>query len=154
MIIDKIKKDIVKSMKDKDKDRLSTLRMLISVAENLKIEKKLSNVEELTDNDIISCISKNIKTINQELEYLQKYDKDSSKQKNQKDILESYLPEQLSKNDIELEVNIIMYDISKENKNFNIGDVMKVAKVKMNGIADMGTVSKIAREQVLKFQTR
>ena len=55
---EKILKDIMSSMKNKDKDKLSVLRMVKGAIQLEEINKK----KELDDNEVIAVISKQIKT--------------------------------------------------------------------------------------------
>ena len=54
---EKILKDIIEAMKNKDKDRLSTLRLLKGAMQLEEINKK----RELNDEEVISLIAKQIK---------------------------------------------------------------------------------------------
>ena len=55
---DRILKDIVTSMKEKDKERLSVLRMVKGAIQLEEINKK----ETLKDEDVIGVLAKQIKT--------------------------------------------------------------------------------------------
>ena len=55
---DRILKDMVAAMKNKDKDRLSVLRMVKGAIQLEEINKKST----LTDDDVIGVLSKQIKT--------------------------------------------------------------------------------------------
>ena len=65
---EKILKDIIEAMKSKDKEKLSTLRMLKGAMQLEEINKK----GELDDTEIINLISKQIKTRKESIEEFKK----------------------------------------------------------------------------------
>ena len=68
---DRIKEDLVKSMKEQDKFKTSVLRMLKSAIQTEKINKN----KDLTDDEIILVIKKQIKIRTSSLEEYEKYNR-------------------------------------------------------------------------------
>ena len=95
---EKILKDIIEAMKSKDKEKLSTLRMLKGAMQLEEINKK----GELDDTEIINLISKQIKTRRESIEEFKKAGRDDLATKTEKEveILSSYMPEQLSEDEV------------------------------------------------------
>ena len=70
-MFDKIKKDLVTSMKEQDKFKLSVLRMLKSSLQKEEINKK----RELTDDEVLNVIKKEVKVRNASLEEYMEYNR-------------------------------------------------------------------------------
>ena len=140
-----IKKDLVTSMKEQDKFKTSVLRMLKSALEAEKINKK----HDLSDDEVIAVIKKQVKVRNASVEEFEKYNRTDMAEdlKKEIDILNTYLPEELS---IE-EINKIIDDTILELKAETIKDmglVIKTISSKYASSVDMGTVSKIVKEKL------
>ena len=61
MLEDLIKEELVKSMKERDILRVSTLRMINASIKDLEISRRPSNSNQIKDEDIIQILSKMIK---------------------------------------------------------------------------------------------
>ena len=144
MLLEQIKNDMKLAMKNKEKEKLSTLRLLISVINNKKIELR---VDELSDQQIHEVIFSEIKKLDQEIEGVRKAGHDDSSQKAQKAILQSYLPPQLTEDEIrELVKQIIESEgiTSKKEK----GKLMKTLTPQVKGKADMKLVAQIVDQEL------
>ena len=107
---EKVLKDIIESMKNKDKEKLSTLRLLKGAMQLEEINKK----RELADDEVISLIAKQIKTRRESIEEFKKANRDDLIEKTEKEIeiLSEYLPEQLSEEEVIKEIDSA-FDIVK-----------------------------------------
>ena len=119
--------DLKDSMKRKDTERLSVLRMLLSSIKNEQINLHTDDVD---DDLFFKVLSKNIKQLNESIEIYKKSGNGERalKEENELTILHSFLPEQLSDSDIS---DLVAKEISKID-NFSQKDIGKV----MNGISD------------------
>lgn len=144
---DKILKDIIEAMKSKDKEKLSTLRLLKGAMQLEEINKK----GELDDTEIINLISKQIKTRRESIEEFKKANRLDLADKTEKEveILSSYMPEQLSEEEtlklIEEAFNEVKPTSMKDMK-----DIMAYLNPKISGRADKGFVSKVIKEKLNK----
>ena len=132
---EKILEDLKNAMKNQDKDTLSTIRLLKGALQLEEINKK----SELTDDEIIGIVSKQIKTRKESIAEFEKAGRDdlAIKTKNEITILEKYLPEQL---DIS-EVNKIIddaFDKIKPTSMKDMKDIMAYVNPLVKGKADMG----------------
>lgn len=143
-LIEKIKQDMKQAMRNKEKEKLSTLRMLLAKIEKEKIALKLADVNDLTNEQVESVIVKNIKELDKEIESYIKVGRLTTNQQSEKLLLMSYLPRQLSDEEILVEVKHAFGLV--ERGEIEIKGVMKYLSQKLKGKADMGTVSKLARE--------
>ena len=145
-MFDKIKNDMIESMKKQDKFRLSVLRMLKSALQAEQINKK----EELTDDEVLAVIKKQVKVRTASLEEYKKYNRLDLANDLEEEIkiLKSYLPEELS---IE-ELNKIIdeqFEIIKPESIKDMGKVIKEISSIVGTRADMSEVSKIVKEKLL-----
>jgi uncharacterized protein len=139
-MINTLKNEMKQAMRDKNKEKLSTLRMLLATIETERSKAKLDSVEDFTEEQIIGFINRNIKALGQEIDSLVRADRSYTTQLLAIEHLKEYLPQQLT----ELEINIIVEDTISVSSSF--GDVMKLLS-SLKGKADMGLVSKIAKEK-------
>lgn len=144
-MFEKIKKDLVTSMKEQDKFKTSVLRMLKSALQAEEINKK----DTLTDDEVLNIIKKQVKVRTASLEEYKNYNRmdladDLAKEI---EILKSYLPEELSKE----ELNKIIeeqFDIIKPTSIKDMGKVIKTISSIVGTRADMSEVSKIVKEKL------
>ena len=101
-----ISTDMIDAMKNKDKEKLSTIRLLKSAIDLNKINSKN---DEVSDDTVIDIVSKQIKTHRESIEQFLKGGREDLANNLEKEIklLEKYLPEQLTEEEIEKELNKI-----------------------------------------------
>ena len=112
---DKIKEDLVKSMKEQDKFKTSVLRMLKSAIQTEKINKN----KDLTDDEIILVIKKQIKIRTSSLEEYEKYNRLdlANDLKKEIDILSAYLPADLTDDELKIyKYSILLREQDKQIK--------------------------------------
>lgn len=134
----KIFDDIKAAMKAGNKDRLVTLRMLSAAIKQREVDERT----ELDDAQTLAVVEKMIK---QRRESMKQYEEGgrpelAAKEQAEIDILDDYMPEQLSEVELEKMIeNAIAETGASEMK--DMGKVMSVLKPKIQGKADMGAVS-------------
>lgn len=145
-MLDRITKDIVDAMKNKDTLRLSTLRLLKGAIDLEKINKKLDTI---SDEDIVVIISKQIKTRKESIIEFEKGNRTDliDQTKKEIEVLSSYMPELLSEEEV---TKIIDEAIVKVNASTikDMGLVMKEVSAKLKGRADMSLVSSIIKNKL------
>lgn len=141
-LVNKIKADSIQAMKNKEKEKLSTLRLLISELEKEKVNQKLTEVTGLTDEQTQSVISRQIKKLDKEIESYMAVGRDTTNQESEKEILLSYLPKQLS----DSEIRDLVEDAIKLVQEGSINNPMRYLSQKLKGKADMKNVMKILKE--------
>ena len=92
-MFEKIQKDYIWAMKNKETLKKSALNYLIAQIKNKKIELQ----RDPNDEEIISIIKKEVKSLNEAISFLEKANKpeELQEEKEKKLILESYLPAML-----------------------------------------------------------
>lgn len=135
--------DMKKALKNKEKLRLSTLRMIRAAMKNAEIFKR----EKLTENEIIAIISSNLKKVEESLDIFVKGQRPDLADRAKKEIgiIKEYLPEQLSEEEIR---KIVKETITKSNfKSLkDIGPAMREIMPQLTGKADGKLVNNIVRE--------
>lgn len=138
MLIDEIKKANIEAMKEKNANKRAIFSVVINKYTNANIEAKAAG-KELTDADMLAIIQKTIKELNDEAESFNKAGRveRTIDIKQQLNYINSYLPKQLTEDEIKAELNKL------EDK--SIPSIMKHFKANYAGRVDMSLVSKIAR---------
>lgn len=140
---EKIQNDIKDAMRAKDELRLSVLRMLSAAIHNREIEKKSkSGAAELTDEEIVAVIRFEVKKRRDAVEGFTKGGRQDSadKEAQESKILESYLPQELSDEEIEKIVKEVIVSLGDATMN-EFGKVMGAVMKKTGGRASGDRVS-------------
>ena len=144
-MFEKITKDLTEAMKNKDAFRLSVLRMLKSALKNEEINKK----SPLTDDEVLAIIKKQVKTRKDSMNEYASYNRMDLADSLQKeiDILNAYLPEELSDEELE---KVVAETITKLNADSvkQMGLVIKTISSEYGARCDMSKVSKIVKEKL------
>ena len=133
------------SMKNRDKEITSTLRMAISELKKEEIDKRI----DLEDEQVIQILQRMIKQ--RKDSYSQFLDAGrnelAEKEQNEINILSDFLPEQLSEEELTLIVTEVIKETAASGPQ-DMGKVMGSLKQRIQGNADMGLVSKIVKENL------
>jgi uncharacterized protein YqeY len=142
-IYDDIILDLKYSIKAQDKEKLLALRGLKTAIKNKQIELR----QELSDDQILGIISSEVKKCKEAIEkFIQGSRQDLvEKEEAEVKILSSYLPRQLSDEEVKEIVTQAIEEISASSLK-DLGKVMKSVMPKMAGRADGREVNRITRE--------
>ncbi len=135
------------SMRERNKERTSTLRMAISEIKKDEIDKQT----ELSAEDSIKILQRMIKQRKESSSQFSAAGRNELAAKEDAEILilEEFLPEQMSESEIEaLVIEAIQTTGAQEPQ--DIGKVMGSLKSKISVNADMGLVSKIVKNRLQK----
>ena len=143
--IDDLQKEILEAMKAKDTLKLNVLKMVKGA---IQLEK-INNGRELNDELFIDVVVKQIKERNESIEEFKKGNRQDLVDKTQAeiDILNTYLPEQLSEEETDKIIDEI-FDVVKPTSQKDMGAIMKEATAKLKGKADMKMVSTKIKEKL------
>ena len=146
MLEKKINDDLKGAMKEKKTIKIETLRMLKAEIKNVTISKKGTPLE---DKDVFQIISKQIKQHYDSIETFSKGGREdlAEKEKQELEILQSYLPKQLSKEEVVSIVKQAIVETGAAGRS-DMGKVMKVVMEKVRGAAEGKLVSQIVAEQL------
>lgn len=142
-----IKGQMIQAMKAKDATKLSVIRGLLSAFINENVAKKRKPDEELSDEDALSVISRAVKQRKDSIEQFEKGSRQdlASAEKAELAILETYMPKQMSREEIfeYVKLKVESNKPEREKKNQFMGMVMKELKGKADGMAVKETVDSI-----------
>jgi len=146
-----LKKDIEQQLKEalkaKDELRLSTLRFLLAALQNEEIAKQ----KELTEEDVVTVVQRQVKQHKESIEAFTKGGREelARKERAELEILKTFLPQQLSSEEIKKMVEETITQLPEQDRN-NFGKVMGAVMGRVKGKADGNTVGKVVKELLLK----
>lgn len=142
---EKILNDLKIAMKSQDKEVLSTIRLLKGAIQLEEINKK----SELSDDEIISIVSKQIKTRKESIVEFEKASRNdlAEKTKNEVSILEKYLPEQLDINEVNKFIDDAFNKVNPTSMK-DMKDIMTYLNPLVKGKCDMSYVSKVIKDRL------
>ncbi len=144
-MVEKLEKDMIEAMKNKEKERLTVIRMVKASLKQEQIDYK----KEINDDLLIDVVNKQIKMRKDSITEFEKGNRQDLIDQTQKeiDVLMNYLPEQLSKEEVEKVLDEIFEEVKPESQK-DMGKVMKAASEKLKGKADMKEVSNLIKERL------
>lgn len=142
---DQLQADLKTAMKDKDKVRKSTVTMIRAAI--LQVEK--DQKKELVDDEILEIIAKQLKQRRDGLAEFEKAQRDDLIQQALEEIkiIESYLPTQLTADEIKVIVNETIEETGAVDAK-DMGKIMSALMPKVKGRADGKLVNQIVRESL------
>lgn len=145
MLVEKLKKDMIEAMKNKDKEKLTVIRMVKAALDKERIDKKA----EVNDDLLIDVVNKQVKLRNDSLEEFKKANRDDliKQTEEELEILKDYLPEQLSEEEVITIIEEVINEVNAETIK-DMGKVMKEVTPKVKGKADMKHVSEIIKSKL------
>ncbi|WP_352404898.1 GatB/YqeY domain-containing protein [Sporanaerobacter acetigenes] len=140
---EKLMEDMKSSMKNKDTLRKNTITM---VRANIK-QREVDERVELTDEDIIDIIAKQVKEKRDVIQDFEKGGREDlvEQTKKEMEILLEYLPKQLTEEEVEEIVKETIKEVDAKSIK-DIGLIMKSVMPKIKGKADGSMVNSIARK--------
>jgi uncharacterized protein YqeY len=134
----RITEDMKAAMRAKEVDRLGTIRLLLAAMKQKEVDERV----ELDDAMVVAIVDKLIKQRKdaaQQYEAAQRADL-ADKEKAEIVVLEGYLPQRLTAEEITAAVGAIVAELGAKGHG-DMGKVMGAVKAKLSGQADMGLVS-------------
>jgi len=134
----KINEDIKDAMRSRDRDLLTTLRLITAAIKQKEVDDRI----ELDDTQVIAIIDKMARQHKDSIEQYHNAGRADLVEKEQSElaIVESYLPTQLPEDEVK---SLVAQAINSTNAESikDMGKVMGVLKPQLQGRADMGKVS-------------
>jgi uncharacterized protein YqeY len=141
-MLKKIENDVKDAMRAGDKPRVSTLRLLLSALKNEKIQAH----RDLTDEEIEAVIRRGVKQRKDSIEQYAKGGRQDlvDAENAEREILQGYLPQGLSEQELETAVKSIIADRSITSRK-EVGAVMKELMTRYKGKVDGRRAQEIAQ---------
>ncbi len=140
---EKLLSDMKEAQRAKDSLRLNTIRSVIAAIKNQEIDLR----KEIQEDDVLSLITREVKKRKEAAALFEQGGRiDLVEKENQEHaILQAYLPEQVSEDDLRKRVQEVIAEIGiEEMKDF--GKLMKVLAPEFKGRADNGLIKTLASE--------
>ena len=144
-LMEKIRNDMKEAMKSKQTDKLSVIRMLISEIK----KRQIDTGKEFDDNDILGVIKSMVKSREDSVKAYREGGREDLAEKEEKEVevLKSYLPKQLSEEEIEKIVEEAIKETGAQSVR-DMGKVMKAVMSKYGSQVDGKTVNKFVKEKL------
>ena len=144
-LVEIINEDMKLAMKSQDKDTLKVVRMIKSAVQLAKIELK----HDLSDEEVVDVVAKQIKMRKDSIvEFTKASRNDLAEEYSREiDILNKYMPEQLTKEDVEKIIDEA-FNLINPTSQKQMGLIMKEVNPKVRGKYDMGEVSKLIKDKL------
>ncbi len=141
----RIMEELKSAMKSGDKERLSVIRMLKGAIQMEEIAK----MHELTDEEIVPIIAKQIKTRKEANVEFAKANRNDLVDKNNAEIeiLNTYMPRMMDEAEINLIIDQVFAKINPTSSN-DIGKIMKEIAPQVRGKADMSLVNSLIKSRL------
>jgi len=143
-MINDLKKMMIKAKMEKDTFKSSILSTLI--AEAAMIGKNDGN-RETTEAEVLAVIRKFLKGVNENIKLLNEMGKDTSDAVREKELLESLMPAQFTKEQLEQKISEIISKLPEKSPKM-MGQIMGELKKKYDGQYDAGTASDIVKTEL------
>ena len=144
---ERIDSDLKTAMREKNATKLGVLRMLKAAMTNAAIEKGADS--ELSDAEASQVIRKQVKQRQDSIESFEKGGRAelAAKEKDELSILQSYLPQAMSADEVSKIVRETIAEVGATSK-AQMGAVMKAVQAKVAGRADGKTLSTEVQKQL------
>jgi uncharacterized protein len=135
---DRITEDMKTAMRAKDAARLSTIRLLLAAIKQREVDERIT----LDDTQVVSVLDKLAKQRKDSIAAFAQAGRTDlvDKETAELAVLEGYLPQRLSAEEVQAEVARIVAELGAAGPG-DMGKVMGAAKGRLAGKADMGMVS-------------
>ena len=143
------------ALKAKDKSKISTYRLILSSIKDLDISNRSGpNKKETDDDDIKKLIKKMVKQRAESIEIYKKNNRMDLLQveENESNILKSYLPNQLSEEEVKKICQDLVSSINASGLK-DMGKIMGELKKKHSDEVDFSVAGKILKELLNKWNT-
>lgn len=139
----RLMEDLKSAMKSKEKVRKNVITMVRASVKQIEVDQRI----EITDEDIIEIIAKQVKQKRDALEDFNKADRQDLVEltEGEIEILSEYLPQQLTEEEIDEIVKMAVDEVGA-NSSKDMGKVMGLVMPKVKGKADGSIVNRIVRQ--------
>jgi uncharacterized protein YqeY len=144
-IKERLTEDMKCAAKEKEKSKLSTLRLALAAVQNK--EKELR--KELSDQEMIQVISGLIKRGKESIEQFKAGQREDlvAKEKKELEVLQAFLPQQLTLEELEAEISKALEETGVSTPQ-EMGKVMKVLMSRIAGRAEGKVVNELVRKRL------
>ncbi|HMB17570.1 MAG TPA: GatB/YqeY domain-containing protein [Candidatus Paceibacterota bacterium] len=144
-----LKEELKEAMKEKNKVKVSVIRDLLTAFTNKAVETGEKAHSILDDEAALGVIKKKAKQRKDSIESFKEGDRDDLVKKEQAEleVIEEYLPEQLSDDEVEKIIDEVIKETGAEDMS-EMGQVMSKVMDKVGAQAEGGKVSDIVKQKL------
>ena len=142
---ERIQQDVKDAMRARDKSRLATIRLITAAIKQREVDERI----ELDDAQVIAVLDKMVKQRRESIAQFEKAGRDDliAQETSEQEIIQTYLPEQLSETEITALIDAAM-ETTGATSIKDMGKVMGQLKPRLQGRADMGAVSAMIKARL------
>lgn len=146
-LIDQLESDLAEAMKLRDEVRTTTLRLLKSALKNYQIELG----HDLTMQEALSVLQKEAKKHQDSIKQYEDAKREdlANEEKAELDVIEKYLPEQMSQDEVEKAVDSAIAELGASGP-ADMGKVIGLVRQKTEGQADGSMIAQLAKQKLSK----
>lgn len=144
-LVAQIKEDMKTAMRSKDMPRLSTIRLILAAVKQYEVDKRI----EIDDANLVILLEKMLKQRRDSIVQFEKAGRDELAKQEQfeSDIIQTYLPEPLSEEEVVALIEQALKDTGAESMK-DMGKVIGLLKPQLQGRADMAKVSALVKQKL------
>jgi uncharacterized protein len=144
-IKEKITEDMKTAMRAQDKERLATIRLILAALKQREVDERIV----LTDEQVLAVLDKMLK---QRRESITQYDAANRPELSQKEaeevkVIQQYMPSPLSDSEVQALIDSAIKESGAASVR-DMGKVMGILKPKIQGRADIATVSNQIKDRL------
>ncbi|MEW9675808.1 GatB/YqeY domain-containing protein [Lentibacillus sp. L22] len=145
-LIEQLNQDLKQAMKQKDKEKLSVIRMIKASLQNESI--KLSK-DQLSEDEELTILSRELKQRKDSLQEFKSAGRDDlvGKLETEIEMIQEYMPKQLSDDELEAIVQSTIQEVNATSKK-DMGKVMSAIMPKVKGKADGAKVNQLVQKHL------
>jgi len=151
--LDKVNAQLKESALKQDKDKVLTLRLIVSALKDKEIEKRGTGVKDISikDEDVIAVLNKMLKQRRESLEIFKKALRNDLAEKEDKEIsiIQEFLPKQLDDNETKIACEGAIKDSGAASIK-DMGKAMAILKSKYSGSIDFSKAGTLLKELLSK----
>ena len=146
-LIDQLESDLAEAMKLRDEVRTTNLILLKSALKNYQIELG----HDLTVQEALSVLQKEAKKHQDSIKQYEDAKREdlANEEKAELDVIEKYLPEQMSKDEVEKAVDSAIAELGATGP-ADMGKVIGLVRQKTEGQADGSMIAELAKQKLSK----
>lgn len=137
--------DMKSTMRSGDKETLGTIRLILAAIKQIEVDTR----KDLDDTAILAVLDKMVKQRRESIQHFEQAGRDelAAKEHQEIKVLQAYLPEQLSAQEIDTLIEAALASTGASSIR-DMGKVMGQLKPKLQGRADMSAVSQRIKERL------
>lgn len=141
----RINDDVKQAMRKRDKERLSTLRLITAALKQKEVDDRI----DLDDGQVMVLLDKMVRQYRDSIEQFAKAGRSDlvDKETSELQVVLHYLPQQLTQEEIAQLITITISEVGATGIR-DMGKVMGILKPKIQGRADMSAVSEIIKKRL------